>query len=205
MRSVSRASRPSASATSSHSSSREGGPSPGQTSTSWWSASRSTAEPGSRRVTITLAMRRDSADRGSGTPSRDDRSHHHLRRLGRPDPRRARHAFPASQGRAGLQGRCRAAGAGDGNAPQPAVRERRAPLLTGLNGPGASLYNGLYAAGWSSLVARRAHNPKVAGSNPAPAMSLRVTGGPQRKPPLARGLSAFWIRSVVLAAPRTQG
>src|SRR5690554_2520456 len=26
-----------------------------------------------------------------------------------------------------------------------------------------------HAAGWSSLVARRAHNPKVAGSNPAPA------------------------------------
>jgi hypothetical protein len=26
-------------------------------------------------------------------------------------------------------------------------------------------------AGWSSLVARRAHNPKVAGSNPAPAMA----------------------------------
>ena len=26
------------------------------------------------------------------------------------------------------------------------------------------------AAGWSSLVARRAHNPKVAGSNPAPAI-----------------------------------
>ncbi len=25
------------------------------------------------------------------------------------------------------------------------------------------------AAGWSSQVARRAHNPKVAGSNPAPA------------------------------------
>jgi hypothetical protein len=25
-------------------------------------------------------------------------------------------------------------------------------------------------AGWSSLVARRAHNPKVAGSNPAPAI-----------------------------------
>jgi hypothetical protein len=25
------------------------------------------------------------------------------------------------------------------------------------------------AAGWSSLVARRAHNPEVAGSNPAPA------------------------------------
>ena len=27
-------------------------------------------------------------------------------------------------------------------------------------------------AGWSSLVARRAHNPKVAGSNPAPATKL---------------------------------
>ena len=31
-------------------------------------------------------------------------------------------------------------------------------------------YNPLLAdAGWSSLVARRAHNPKVVGSNPAPA------------------------------------
>ena len=30
-------------------------------------------------------------------------------------------------------------------------------------------YNDGTAAGWSSLVARRAHNPKVAGSNPAPA------------------------------------
>ena len=28
-------------------------------------------------------------------------------------------------------------------------------------------------AGWSSLEARRAHNPKVAGSNPAPAISPR--------------------------------
>lgn len=27
-------------------------------------------------------------------------------------------------------------------------------------------------AGWSSLVARRAHNPKVVGSNPAPATTL---------------------------------
>ncbi len=26
-----------------------------------------------------------------------------------------------------------------------------------------------YIAGWSSLVARRAHNPKVVGSNPSPA------------------------------------
>ena len=28
-------------------------------------------------------------------------------------------------------------------------------------------------AGWSSLVARRAHNPKVVGSNPAPATTLK--------------------------------
>ena len=30
-------------------------------------------------------------------------------------------------------------------------------------------YNKLNNAGWSSMVARRAHNPKVVGSNPAPA------------------------------------
>ena len=29
--------------------------------------------------------------------------------------------------------------------------------------------SGTYSAGWSSLVARRAHNPEVVGSNPAPA------------------------------------
>lgn len=28
-------------------------------------------------------------------------------------------------------------------------------------------------AGWSSLVARRAHNPKVVGSNPTPATDFR--------------------------------
>ncbi len=33
-------------------------------------------------------------------------------------------------------------------------------------------YYGLLAAGWSSLAARRAHNPKVAGSNPAPATNF---------------------------------
>ena len=32
-------------------------------------------------------------------------------------------------------------------------------------------------AGWSSLVARRAHNPKVAGSNPAPAIWSAASGG----------------------------
>ena len=35
-------------------------------------------------------------------------------------------------------------------------------------------------AGWSSQVARRAHNPKVAGSNPAPATKFN------KRPPLRR-------------------
>ena len=30
-------------------------------------------------------------------------------------------------------------------------------------------------AGWSSLAARRAHNPKVVGSNPTPATSITTT------------------------------
>ncbi len=32
----------------------------------------------------------------------------------------------------------------------------------------------LFDAGWSSLVARRAHNPKVVGSNPAPATNSSI-------------------------------
>ena len=32
-----------------------------------------------------------------------------------------------------------------------------------------NLLRKINSAGWSSLVARRAHNPKVVGSNPAPA------------------------------------
>ena len=31
-----------------------------------------------------------------------------------------------------------------------------------------------YDAGWSSLEARRAHNPKVVGSNPTPAIHARI-------------------------------
>nr|CUV16778.1 protein of unknown function [Ralstonia solanacearum]CUV23470.1 protein of unknown function [Ralstonia solanacearum]CUV27579.1 protein of unknown function [Ralstonia solanacearum]CUV33627.1 protein of unknown function [Ralstonia solanacearum]CUV44677.1 protein of unknown function [Ralstonia solanacearum] len=34
-------------------------------------------------------------------------------------------------------------------------------------------------AGWSSLAARRAHNPKVAGSNPAPATTKQSNGSLQ--------------------------
>ena len=35
-------------------------------------------------------------------------------------------------------------------------------------------YNIIIDAGWSSLEARRAHNPKVAGSNPAPAIYAQI-------------------------------
>ena len=48
---------------------------------------------------------------------------------------------------------------------------RRCPVLT-ARGPEhivTSCAEAQPIAGWSSLVARRAHNPKVAGSNPAPA------------------------------------
>ena len=41
-------------------------------------------------------------------------------------------------------------------------------------------------AGWSSLVARRAHNPKVVSSNLTPATNLRLTGRAQ-----APGLFVF--------------
>ncbi len=34
-----------------------------------------------------------------------------------------------------------------------------------------------FGAGWSSSVARWAHNPKVAGSNPAPATNIKRLGG----------------------------
>ena len=34
-------------------------------------------------------------------------------------------------------------------------------------------YKHLIVAGWRSLVSRRAHNPKIAGSNPAPATNLK--------------------------------
>ena len=59
------------------------------------------------------------------------------------------------------------------------------PRLDRLEAPRSRCYCFLSAAGWSSQVARRAHNPKVAGSNPAPAI---------RKPPLARRLSFFLTR-----------
>src|SRR5438045_4585248 len=64
-------------------------------------------------------------------------------------------------------------------------------LAADRRGPGRELagrrkasYNAPRDAGWSSQVARRAHNPEVAGSNPAPATS---------KAPLPRGFRFFGI------------
>ncbi len=52
----------------------------------------------------------------------------------------------------------------------PAVIEKVARERYGFIRDGEQLFRDSYTAGWSSLVARRAHNPKVAGSNPAPAI-----------------------------------
>src|SRR5215217_3579302 len=43
------------------------------------------------------------------------------------------------------------------------------PCQTAAAAASEERYNGRRDAGWSSQVARRAHNPEVAGSNPAPA------------------------------------
>src|SRR6478736_8889302 len=49
--------------------------------------------------------------------------------------------------------------------------ESRFPLWSGSFGPNEIV------AGWSSLVARRAHNPEVVGSNPTPATWKDGEGG----------------------------
>src|SRR6476620_10726347 len=48
-------------------------------------------------------------------------------------------------------------------------------------------------AGWSSSVARRAHNPEVAGSNPAPATDrVSDTKGPERSGPFVMSGPKHW-------------
>ena len=49
--------------------------------------------------------------------------------------------------------------------------QAQAPVIV-LDFAGFVAYYALLIAGWSSPVARRAHNPKVVGSNPAPATNL---------------------------------
>ena len=53
-------------------------------------------------------------------------------------------------------------------------------------------------AGWSSLVARRAHNPKVAGSNPAPAIWSVGLVGLGRLPVTQEITSSSLVRTVVM-------
>ena len=45
----------------------------------------------------------------------------------------------------------------------------RSKIRTGSSPVSGTISTDIPNAGWSSLVARRAHNPKVVGSNPAPA------------------------------------
>jgi hypothetical protein len=45
-------------------------------------------------------------------------------------------------------------------------------VITAFDAAGCDCYDGF--AGWSSLVARWAHNPKVGGSNPPPATNLKL-------------------------------
>ena len=87
--------------------------------------------------------------------------------------------------RAGVSGRgARRRGAGVAGIDGPRPRARRWPLRrwdrSGLSGCGRAAHrNGdNTVAGWSSPVARRAHNPKVAGSNPAPATIFRRLSPP---------------------------
>ena len=53
-----------------------------------------------------------------------------------------------------------------------ALAQRIHSVNHGLTPPRTTLIFFFLGAGWSSLVARRAHNPEVAGSNPAPAIRI---------------------------------
>ena len=88
-----------------------------------------------------------------------------------PRQRTRRHHHPRPRQRRRCRRRPRRSGAGPRARPSPCVGAR-----------GAACRMTLFAAGWSSLVARRAHNPKVGGSNPPPATNESAgqsrSGGP---------------------------
>ena len=68
------------------------------------------------------------------------------------------------------------------------------------------LYND---AGWSSSEARRAHNPKVAGSNPAPAsestLAFYICGSPLASQPMVRNFpKQAWKISCIVCRCRWQ-
>nr|CUV44676.1 protein of unknown function [Ralstonia solanacearum] len=61
-------------------------------------------------------------------------------------------------------------------------------------------------AGWSSLAARRAHNPKVAGSNPAPATTKQSNGSLQDlSQQQAKPAQAGFLLFCACQAPLPQG
>jgi hypothetical protein len=59
------------------------------------------------------------------------------------------------------------------------------------------LYNFLIDAGWSSPVARWAHNPKVDGSNPSPATKALILSRPQGGFLMYLGLRAFQVSFLI--------
>jgi hypothetical protein len=67
------------------------------------------------------------------------------------------------------------------------VGVERVDEAIGRKTSGRACYAYWSAAGWSSLVARRAHNPKVEGSNPSPATieeaGRRGLGASEAPPP----------------------
>ena len=58
-------------------------------------------------------------------------------------------------------------------------------------------------AGWSSLAARRAHNPKVVGSNPTPATTFTFTAPCDSRDALVVRFRQLWRRSHIKFRPRT--
>jgi hypothetical protein len=63
------------------------------------------------------------------------------------------------------------------------------------------LYSSKLGAGWSSLAARRAHNPKVVGSNPTPATTIwlfskRFSTQMARKTTKVKSLVVFFLSAV---------
>ena len=74
-----------------------------------------------------------------------------------------------------------------------AAAERFRPFLECLWSSGVScVIIAFSVAGWSSLVARWAHNPKVVGSNPAPATTSKT---------LLKSFSRVFLMSVLGVAP----
>ena len=76
-------------------------------------------------------------------------------------------------------GRCRSAGP-DPDFPPPRPGRDGRSIVSGSTGPTGPRRSQRLTAGWSSPVARQAHNLKVAGSNPAPAT---------KKSPVDQGLN----------------